>query len=61
MIGLIPPTIAVMQSGVITPAEAVWWSQEVVVVISAMDGRATFGTDKGHGRGRVTIKVVMTW
>jgi hypothetical protein len=37
MIGLIPPTIAVMQGGVITPAEAVWWSQEVtMVVISAM-------------------------
>ena len=40
MIGLIPPTIAVMQSGVITPAEAVWWSQEVtmVVISAAMTG-----------------------
>jgi putative effector of murein hydrolase LrgA (UPF0299 family) len=37
MIGLIPPTVAVMQSGVITPAETVWWSQEVtIVVISAV-------------------------
>jgi|GEM_PF-3431890 len=44
MIGLIPPTIAVMQSGVITPAEAVWWSQEVaVVVISAMVTGLLFG------------------
>ena len=43
MIGLIPPTIAVMQSGVITPAEAVWWSQEVVVVISAMMAGLLFG------------------
>jgi hypothetical protein len=32
MIGLIAPTIAVMQGGVITPAEAVWWSQEVAIV-----------------------------
>jgi hypothetical protein len=31
VIGLIAPTIAVMQSGVITPAEAVWWSQEVTI------------------------------
>ena len=40
MIGLIAPTIAVMQSGVVTPAEAVWWSQEVVVVVisAAMAG-----------------------
>ena len=37
MLGLIPPTVAVMQGGVITPAEAVWWSHEVAVVaISAM-------------------------
>jgi len=37
MIGLIPPTIDVMQGGVITPMETVWWSQEVtVVVISAL-------------------------
>ena len=37
MIALIPPTIAVMQGGVITPMETVWWSQEVtVVVISAL-------------------------
>ena len=44
MIGLISPTIAVMQSGVITPAEAVWWSQEVaVVVISAMITGLLFG------------------
>lgn len=37
MIGLISPTITVMQGGVITPTEAVWWSQEVtMVVISAL-------------------------
>ena len=37
MMGLIAPTVAVMQDGVITPAETVWWSQEVaMVVISAM-------------------------
>jgi hypothetical protein len=37
MIGLIAPTVAVMQSGVITPAEAVWWSQEAaMMVISGM-------------------------
>jgi len=33
MISLIPPTIAVMQCGVITPMEMVWWSQEVIVVV----------------------------
>ena len=44
MIGLIPPTIAVIQSGVITPAEAVWWFREVaVVVISAMVTGLLFG------------------
>jgi len=37
MIGLISPTITVMQGGVITPMEAVWWSQEAtMVVISAL-------------------------
>jgi hypothetical protein len=37
MIGLIAPTVAVMQGGAITPAEAVWWSQEVIIVaISAV-------------------------
>jgi len=37
MISLIPPTIAVMQCGVITPMEMVWWSQEAaMVVVSAL-------------------------
>jgi len=37
MMGLIPPTVAVVQSGLVTPAEAVWWSQEVAIAaISAM-------------------------
>ena len=44
MIGLIPPTIAVMQSGVITPAEVVWWSREVTMVaLSAMMTGLLFG------------------
>ena len=44
MMGLIPPTAAVMQSGVITPAEAVWWSQEItIVVISAAMTGLLFG------------------
>ena len=33
MIGLIPPTIDVMQGGVITPMETVWWSQEAMLVL----------------------------
>jgi len=33
MIGLIPPTIEVMQGGMITPMETVWWSQEVILVL----------------------------
>jgi len=37
VIGLITPTITVMQGGVITPMETVWWSQEaIMVVISAL-------------------------
>ena len=33
MIGLITPTITVMQGGVITPMETVWWSQEAIMVL----------------------------
>jgi len=33
MIGLISPTIEVMQGGVITPMETVWWSQEAIMVL----------------------------
>jgi hypothetical protein len=33
MIGLIPPTIEVMEGGVITPMETVWWSQEAIMVL----------------------------
>jgi len=33
MIGLIPPTIDVMQGGVVTPMEMVWWSQEAIMVL----------------------------
>ena len=48
MLGLIPPTVAVMQSGVVTPAEAVWWSQEVAVVaISAVMTGLLFGLVQG--------------
>jgi len=48
MLGLIPPTVAVMQSGVVTPAEAVWWSQEVAVVaiLAVMTG-LLFGLVQG--------------
>jgi len=48
MLGLIPPTVAVMQSGVVTPTEAVWWSQEVAVVaISAVMTGLLFGLVQG--------------
>ena len=48
MIGLIAPTVAVMQGGVITPTEAVWWSQEVTVVaISAVMTGLLFGLVQG--------------
>jgi len=33
MIGLIPPTIEVMEGGLITPMETVWWSQEAITVL----------------------------
>ena len=37
MIGLILPTIEVMEGGITTPMETVWWSQEAaMVVVSAM-------------------------
>jgi len=33
MMGLISPTIEVMEGGVITPMETVWWSQEAIMVL----------------------------
>ena len=33
MMELIQPTITVMQGGVVTPMETVWWSQEVIMVL----------------------------
>lgn len=33
MIELIPPTIDVMQGGIMTTMETVWWSQEAIMVL----------------------------
>jgi len=33
MIGLIPPTVEVIEGGIITPMETVWWSQETIMVL----------------------------
>ena len=33
MIGLILPTIEVMEGGITTPMETVWWSREAIMVL----------------------------